>query len=86
MPGVLARALEDGPVGAGAPAVAGLRVAAPGGRGKGREVGEGGKGGEEGCHLPRSLPKVGWAQVGGAGLAAEYVLDGVVGCPAFRAQ
>ena len=57
-----------------------------GGRGKGREVGEGGKGGEEGCHLPRSLPKVGWAQVGGAGLAAEKVLDGVVGFPALRAQ
>ena len=49
-------------------------------------MGEGGEGGEEGCHLSGSLPEVGLAQVGGAGLAVEKVLDGVVGFPAFRAQ
>ena len=49
-------------------------------------MGEGGQGGEEGCHLTRSLPEVGRAQVGGSGWAGEKVGNGVVGGAAFRAQ
>ena len=39
--------------------VAPLEEVVPGGREKGREVGEGGQGGEESCHLSGSLPEVG---------------------------
>ena len=46
---------------------------APVGGGKGREMGEGGKGAEEGYHLSRSQPDVDWAEVGGVGWAAEEV-------------
>ena len=56
------------------------------GRGQGREVGEGGQGGEEGSHLPRSLPQVSWAEVGEVGSPVEEVVDGVVGRATFRAQ
>ena len=38
-----------------------LEEVVPGGREKGREVGEGGEGGEESCHLSGSLPEVGRA-------------------------
>ena len=64
----------------------GSRWGLRGGRGQGREVGEGREGGEEECHLPRSLPEVCWDQVGGAGWTVEEVPDGVVRRSTFRAQ
>ena len=45
----------------------------------GPKVGEGGQGGDEVRHLPRSLPKVRRAQVGGMGGAVEEVRHRVVG-------
>ena len=49
-------------------------------------MGEGGEGGEEGCHLPGSLPEINRAQAGGASCAAEDVGDSVVRCATLGAQ